>query len=49
VGENVSVSDSVLGEGVVVKDDSILKACVVGDGETIGQGSNLVNQKVGMR
>jgi mannose-1-phosphate guanylyltransferase len=49
VGENVTVSDSVLGEGVVVEDDTILKGCVVGDGETIGQGSNLVNQKVGMR
>jgi NDP-sugar pyrophosphorylase family protein len=49
VGENVTVTDSVLGEGVAVEDDSILKGCVVGDGETIGQGSDLVNQKVGMR
>jgi NDP-sugar pyrophosphorylase family protein len=49
VGENVTVTDSVLGEGVVVEDDSILKGCIVGDGEIVGQGSNLANQKVGMR
>lgn len=49
LGENVGVTDSVLGEGVVVGDNSTLKGCVVGDGEVIDEGSNLVDQKVGMR
>jgi NDP-sugar pyrophosphorylase family protein len=47
--ENVSVIDSVLGEGVFVGENSTLKGCIVGDGKSIDEGSNLVDQKVGMR
>jgi len=49
VGKNVVILDSVLGKDVVVEDNCLLTACVVADMETVGEGSDLKGQKVGMR
>ncbi len=49
VGKNVVILDSVLGKGVVVEDNCNVRACVIADMETIGAGSDLKGEKVGMR
>jgi mannose-1-phosphate guanylyltransferase len=48
VGRNVSISDSIIGEGVVIEDNCRLTGCVVADMERIAEGTELANEKVGM-
>lgn len=49
IGRNVEVTGSVLGEGVSVENDCAIKDCVVGDGVVLEEGTEVVNEKVGLR